>query len=86
MALNRDGVRLAKREGAVTLADLARLGMDADRVLAELARSLGLAQVGEPVTLRQLLERFDPLQLPRQPWVVDPSDYSDAEVNRMSIT
>lgn len=86
LALNRDGVRLAKRDGAVTLADLARLGMDADRVLAELARSLGLAQVGEPVTLRQLLERFDPLQLPRQPWVVDPSDYSDAEVNRMSIT
>ena len=86
LALNRDGVRLAKRDGAVTLADLATLGMDAGRVLALLARSLGLAAPAERVTLQQLLERFDPLQLPRHPWVVDPSDYSDAEVNRMSIT
>ena len=59
--------------------------MDSGRVLALLARSLGLAAAGEPVTLVQLLERFDPLQLPREPWVVDPSDYSDADVNRMSI-
>ena len=86
LALNRDGVRLAKRDGAVTLADLARLGMDSDRVLALLARSVGLAAPGEPVTLARLVERFDPLQLPRGPWVVDPSDYADAEVNRMSIT
>ncbi|HEY3337661.1 MAG TPA: tRNA glutamyl-Q(34) synthetase GluQRS [Propionicimonas sp.] len=86
LALNRSGVRLAKRDGAVTLADLARLGMDADRVLAVLARSLGLATSREHVTLPQLLERFDPLQLPRHPWVVDPSDYADADVNRMSIT
>ncbi len=86
LALNRDGIRLAKRDGAVTLADLARLGLDAGRVLALLARSLRLAAPGEPVTLAQLLERFDPLQLPREPWVVEPSDYSDAEVNRMSIT
>jgi glutamyl-tRNA synthetase len=86
LALNRDGARLAKRDGAVTLADLAGLGMDARRVLALLARSLELAAEGEPVTLPRLLERFDPLQLPRHPWVVDPSDYADAEVNRMSIT
>ena len=86
LVLNRDGVRLAKRDGAVTLVDLARLGMDSQRVLALLARSLGLAGLREPVTLPQMLARFDPLHLPRQPWLVDPSDYSDAEVNRMSIT
>ncbi len=34
----------------------------------------------------RVLARFDPLQLRRDPWVVDPSDYADAEVNRMSIT
>lgn len=86
LALNRDGVRLAKRDGAVTLADLAALGMDADRILALLARSLGLAAPGETVQLPQLLARFDPLRLPHEPWVVDPTDYADADVNRMSIT
>jgi len=86
LALNRHGVRLAKRDGAVTLADLGALGMDTDRILALLARSLGLAAPGETVTLAQLLARFDPLRLPREPWVVDPTDYADADVNRMSIT
>lgn len=86
LALNRDGVRLAKRDGAVTLADLTRLGWRTDDVLGLLARSLGLAGPGEPVTLPYLLERFDPLPLPRDPWVVDPSGYADADVNRMSTT
>ena len=60
--------------------------MDTDRILAVLARSLGLAAPGETVRLPQLLARFDPLRLPREPWVVDPTDYADADVNRMSIT
>lgn len=37
-----DGVRLAKRDGAVTLADLARLGLTKADVLAALTTSLGL--------------------------------------------
>lgn len=86
LALNRNGDRLAKRDGAVSLADLAPHGWTADRVLGLLATSLGLAEPGEPVTPALLLDRFDPLRLPRAPWVVDPTDYSEADVNSRSTT
>ena len=70
LAVNAAGRRLAKRDGAVTLADLARAGVTPARVLTRLAHSLGLAGPDEPVTTRQLITRFDPAELPRQPWVV----------------
>ncbi len=71
MAVNRDGVRLAKRDGAVTMADLAPLGWTPATVLSLLARSAGLAGAGEPVDAPALLARFDPALIPREPWVVD---------------
>ena len=71
LAVNPDGRRLAKRDGAVTLADLAGLGWSPAHVLTRLARSLDLAAAGEPVTTAELLARFDPSALPREPWVVD---------------
>ena len=70
LAVSRAGTRLAKRDGAVTLADLAGLGIDAAGVLAILSTSLGLSEPGEPVTTALLLDRWDPALLPRQPWVV----------------
>lgn len=70
LALNADGARLAKRDGAVTLGDLARHGVDATAVLIMIAASLKLAEPGEPVTMAALLERFDPARLPREPWIV----------------
>lgn len=70
LVLGPDGERLAKRHGAVTLADRG----SAEYVRSLLAASLGLASVGEPVTVEQLLDRFDPLQLPRRPWVLRPDD------------
>ncbi len=70
LAVNPAGTRLAKRDGAVTLADLAGLGIDPGRALGLIAGSLGLAGPGEPVTTAKLLERWDPSALPRQPWVV----------------
>jgi glutamyl-tRNA synthetase len=70
LAVGPTGVRLAKRDGAVTLADLAALGIGTDQVLAILAASLDLAAPGRPVTLPDLLERWDPALLPRSPWVV----------------
>ena len=70
LAVNAAGARLAKRDGAVTLSDLAARGVGVDQVRSLLAASLGLAEPGEPVTLGTLLDRFDPLQLPRSPWVV----------------
>ena len=51
LVLGPDGQRLAKRHGAVTLADLAADGVDADEVRSRLAASLGLAEPGEPVTM-----------------------------------
>ena len=42
LVLNADGARLAKRDGAVTLADLALAGVPADQVRDTLLDSLGL--------------------------------------------
>ena len=74
LAVNDQGRRLAKRDGAVTLADLAPLGWTPDRVLGLLATSLGLAEPGEPVSTAMLLTRFDPEELPREPWIVRPAE------------
>ncbi|WP_420121385.1 tRNA glutamyl-Q(34) synthetase GluQRS [Nakamurella sp.] len=73
LALNRQRQRLAKRDGAVTLADLAAAGRSAVDVLALLARSAGLAGPDEHPTPADLLPRFDPSALPRDPWIVDPA-------------
>ena len=64
LVVGPDGQRLAKRHGSTTLAELA--GVD---VVSALARSLDLAAAGERVTAAQLVYRFDPEQLPRQPFV-----------------
>lgn len=88
LAVNRAGRRLAKRDGAVTLADLTSLGWTPTQVRGLLAHSLGLAASGETVTMVELLDRFDAVVLPREPWLVDPSGYPevDAALNRMSTT
>jgi glutamyl-tRNA synthetase len=70
LVLGPDGARLAKRHGAVTLADRAIAGASAVQVRAELARSLGLAAAGETPTLAELLTRFDPAALPARPTVL----------------
>ena len=70
LAVNAEGRRLAKRDGAVTLPDLAALGMEPSSVLGLIAVSLDLASPGEGVTPEILLQRFDPERLPRRPWVV----------------
>jgi glutamyl-tRNA synthetase len=70
LAVNAAGRRLAKRDGAVTLAELAARGVGSATVLALIAESLDLASPGEQVLLDGLLERFDPGRLPRHPWVV----------------
>lgn len=65
LVVNSDGVRLAKRDGAVTLSDLAQKGIP-----AEAARDMLLESLGLPAgPLDQALSVFDPLTLPREPWV-----------------
>ena len=73
LAVNAEGRRLAKRDGAVTLPELAAYGMTPNAVLSVIAQSLELIGPGEPVSLDGMLKRFDPGRLPREPWVVVPS-------------
>jgi glutamyl-tRNA synthetase len=58
--LGPDGTRLAKRHGAVTLADRAALGESADDVRSHLASTVGLAAPAEQVSAAELVERFSP--------------------------
>lgn len=73
LVLGPDGKRLAKRHGAVTLADREALGESPREVLAWMARSLGLAVAGERPSPTELLERFDPASLPLEPTVWSPA-------------
>ncbi len=75
LAVGPDGRRLAKRDGAVTMSELAAIGVGPAAVLTTLAVSLGLAETGESVTPADLLGRFDPSSLPRGPWVVAPQPH-----------
>jgi len=68
LVLAPDGSRLAKRHGAVTLDDLAARGCSPGDVCARLAASLGIDTGGRPVLAHDLLDRFDPATMPRQPW------------------
>lgn len=69
LVLGPTGARLAKRDGAVTMAQLRQTGVTADEVRSLLAYSLGLAAAGEEVTMRVLVSRFEVERLPRQPWI-----------------
>jgi glutamyl-tRNA synthetase len=66
LAVNASGDRLAKRDGAVTRAELEAHGVD---VLDLIADSLGLAGA----TPTEMLTTFDPEQLPREPWTFIPT-------------
>lgn len=72
LVLGPDEQRLAKRHGAVTLEDRAANGEGPGEVLAWMARSLGLAEPGERPGTEDLLARFDPDRLPREPTVWSP--------------
>ena len=72
LVLGPDGRRLAKRHGAVTLADRRALGERPEEVLVWMATSLELTEFGGRPTLADLLARFDPARLPREPTVLVP--------------
>lgn len=62
LAHNADGKRLAKRDGAVTLAELG-----VRRAWVMIAESLGWPPEAD---LNEVLRLFDPTRLPRAPWTV----------------
>ena len=63
LVLNEDGARLAKRDGAVTLAEIGT-----ERALAQIAESLGW----QASSVEEMLVAFDPTKLPRHPWIYTP--------------
>jgi glutamyl-tRNA synthetase len=67
LVLNEAGIRLAKRDGAVTLADQLALGNTPEQVAAALACSLGYP----PLSPIELLGSFTPAHLPVEPWILD---------------
>ena len=58
LVIGADGTRLAKRHGAITLADLAETGVSAQQVSSLLTKSLGTSASTE----------FQIADVPRQPW------------------
>ncbi len=70
LALNAKGQRLAKRDGAVTLEEITEHGVHPADVVAILLESLGLPST----SLQAALEAFDPVNLPREPWIVEPEN------------
>jgi glutamyl-tRNA synthetase len=63
LVVNSDGARLAKRDGAITLAEIG-----AERAIAQIADSLGY----RANTVADMLAQFDPSKLPREPWIYRP--------------
>jgi glutamyl-tRNA synthetase len=74
LVLAPDGTRLAKRHGAVTLADLAQRGVTPAQVLARLGASLGLCGPHDAVTATDLVARFRMDDVPRAPWWLAATD------------
>jgi len=70
LVLAGNGDRLAKRHGAVTLAERIATGDSPRRVTAVLARSLGLDVPEQEVGPSELLERFDPSAIGLEPWAI----------------
>ncbi len=68
LAINTQGARLAKRDGAVTLRDRLEWGESVADVMERIGASLGLHGCR---TAADVLEAWDPATLVREPWVVD---------------
>jgi glutamyl-tRNA synthetase len=69
LVLGPDGRRLAKRHGAVALSERPE---EPDEVRAWMARTLGLAEPGETPSIDDLVGRFEPDRLPREPTTWSP--------------
>ncbi|AKU92774.1 tRNA glutamyl-Q(34) synthetase GluQRS [Vulgatibacter incomptus] len=67
LVLGPDGGRLAKRNGARSIGELREAGEDPKAICGLLAALSGLAEPGERVSPRELIARWDPERLPREP-------------------
>lgn len=67
LVVGEDGVRLAKRHGAVGVSDYRDAGWSAERLIGMLAESLGFGD-GSPTRLADLIADFEVSRLVEAPW------------------
>jgi len=71
LVLAPDQRRMSKRDKAPSMSQFRAAGIAPERVIGELASSLGLAAEGESLPARALIDRFELDRLPRTPAVLD---------------
>ncbi|WP_083090194.1 tRNA glutamyl-Q(34) synthetase GluQRS [Actinomyces vulturis] len=74
LAINANGARLAKRDGAVTLPDLEDLGYGTTDVVRWISNSLGVLSGPPPENTKDLLALLDEKTLramPTKPWIIE---------------
>jgi glutamyl-tRNA synthetase len=71
LVVGPDGRRLAKRHGDTRLSSYREQGVPAERVVALLARWLGVSDAGDSMTARQGVDVFDLSRVPHHPMVFD---------------
>jgi glutamyl-tRNA synthetase len=71
LVLGADGERLAKRHGAISLAELRERGVAAEAIVGQLAHGAGLIDRDEPVSAGELVASFELARLRREPSVHD---------------
>jgi glutamyl-tRNA synthetase len=81
LVVGADGRRLAKRHGDTRLSHYRELGVPAGRLLALLARWSGI-DASEVSSAADLVGRFDPARLPREPVLFTPADDAWLRGNR----
>lgn len=74
LVLGKDGQRLAKRAGDISLAHLRARGIAPERIVGRLAFLSGLIDRDEPVAARELIAHFDFARIKKAPVVVDPDE------------
>lgn len=84
LVLGPDGVRLAKRDGPVTTAQLLARGWSGPRLLGLLASTLGWCPPGAPVTADELLAGFNPHRIDLTPTRLAPAALDDGGAGRAS--
>ncbi len=72
LAVTPDGRRLAKRDGSLKLSVLREAGVDPKELVGWLVHSCGWLPATRPLTPRDAIALYDPIVLPRTPWIVRP--------------
>ena len=78
LVVGPDGRRLAKRHGDTSVRALRAAGWTAPGLVGRVAETAGLAAPGERVSPRDLLARYDPARLTREPVVLDATAFAVA--------